>query len=202
MRVCVFTGHFFDTISLVLVTLISIDRYIATIHPYFYAASNKVLKTTITLLLIFTLMVLSFIMMTKWHDVLVSIETICILVILVFIVFMHIRINNTAKGIDESYRKRIGSRFQTTLPFSAQRKRAFSRFLFVASLYVNYIPYTITGLAFQLKNVDENILYVFPLWSYVIIDTKSLVNSALYIISLKRIRTQLVKTWKKMMNII
>jgi len=194
-RIFVFFGHYINVISISLVTLISIDRYLAILHPYVYsemiAIGNKVYKFTVivvsTVSLIF--IVISFVIQD--HTFLVAVELFYILLLLILNVVLYVKIQRSITQIDKNYRKRIGSKFKVALPTTNQRKGALSSFLFVASLYIHYIPYTMAGVAFQIESIDKDTLYALVIWAYIILETKAFINPMLYIVMLKSIRKKL-----------
>ena len=190
----IFMLNFFAIMSFFIVTLISVDKYLGILKPYFYQQHvdkwKKVYLQIIGCFSIFTIALIVVTLILKVKAVLIFGVIVLIISCLTLNITIYVIIYKEIKLLKTNYRKRVGSKHESATSLREQKRGALTSFLFVCSQYVCYSPHVMNSTITATKLYSLDITYAVSLWSYQFILFKSLFNPILSIISLKKLQAE------------
>ena len=190
----IFILHFFAIMSFFIVTLISVDKYIGILKPFFYQQHidkwKKVYLRIIGCFSIFTIALIVVTLILEVTAILIFGEIVLIISCLMLNITIYVIIYKEIKLLKTNYQKRVGSKYESTTSLREQKRGALTSFLFVCSQYVCYSPYVMNSIITATKLYSLDITYAVSLWSYQFVLFKSLFNPILSMISLKTLQAE------------
>ena len=192
--ISIFMLPFFAIMSFFIVTLISVDKYLGVLKPFFYQQHidkwKKVYLQIIGCFSIFTITLIVITVILELTQVLVFGEIVLIISCLMLNITIYVVIYKEIKLLKTNYQKRVGSKYESTTSLKEQKKGALTSFLFVCSQYLCYSPHVINSVITAEELYSLDITYAVSLWSYQFVLFKSLFNPILSIISLKKLQAE------------
>lgn len=195
--------HSTTNMSFIMVSIVSIDRYIAIYYPFYYEEKitvNSQRYIYISALLWVCLLVFVIICVLKGESVAVQTQELVIYIVSVLGgVVIHTKIYLTVRKINMSISS-IEMGYQTsTRKFEKQklynanreRKVALMTSFMLLSLVVFHLPYGVVGALWMVTPPNSNMsLSIMITWSFTFLSVKSLTNPLLYSYTMTNIRTK------------
>ena len=199
----VFSGYFIGWVDYLIITLITLDRYVSICKPYCYVkwSGNKHIYR-IVLFFISTGSLIAVSSMFVFGNFTLQATVLCfvILVILVVNIILYAKISQAINCMDKYYRKIVGKQFATRKVTSYEKKGQLINMMMLLTLAFSYCPYFLSQVVHFFGALEDDLGYALGIWGYAFIFMRSLVNPILYCISFVKFRNRCIQLLKTVFN--
>ena len=194
--VTVFSGYFIAWVDYLIITLITLDRYLSICKPYCYvkwSGTKHIYRIVLVFISIGSLIAVSSMFVFGNFTLQATVLGFVILVILVVNVILYAKISQTIKYMDKYYRKIVGKQFATRKVTSYEKKGQVINMMMLLTLAFSYCPYFLSQVVHFFGALEDDLGYALGIWGYAFIFIRSLVNPILYCISFAKFRNRCVQ---------
>ena len=136
-RITILSGYFVAWVNYLLVSLITLDRYMSMCQPYCYAkwsGNQHIFKIVLVLVFICSFIAVSSMFLFGNFTFQVIVLCFVILVILIVNITLYAKISQNIKCIDNYYSKLVGKQFATNKVTSLEKKGQFITWMMLLTL--------------------------------------------------------------------
>ena len=199
----VFSGYFIGWVDYLIITLITLDRYVSICKPYCYVkwSGNKHIYRTV-LFFISTGSLIAVSSMFVFGNFTLQATALCfvILVILVVNIILYAKIGQAINFMDKYYHKIVGKQFATRKVTSYEKKGQLINMMMLLTLVFSYCPYFLSQVVHFFGALEDDLGYALGIWGYAFIFMRSFVNPILYCISFVKFRNRCIQLLKTVFN--
>ena len=190
-RFTVFSGYFFAWLNYLIITFITLDRYMSICKPYCYvkwSGNQYIYKVIIVFVIMSSLIAASSKFLFENFSLITTVQCFVILIILVGNIMLYIKISQSIKNIDSYYKNLVGKKFATSKVTSFEKKGQFKNLMMLLTLAFSYCPYLLSQVLYFFGALEDDLGHALIIWGYVFVFIRSLVNPILYCISHAKFR--------------
>ena len=202
-RFTIVSGYFVAWVNYLLISLITLDRYMSICQPYRYvkwSGNQHIYKIVLVLVLISSLIAVSSMFLFGSFTFQVIVLCFVILVILIVNIILYAKISQNIKCIDNYYNKLVGKQFATNKVTSLEKKGQFINWMMLLTLAFSYCPYFLSQVLHFFGALDDGLDYALGKWGYALIFSRSLVNPILYCFSYTTFRKRCIQLLLRIFN--
>ena len=201
-RFKIVSGYFVAWVNFLLISLITLDRYMSICQPYRYvkwSGNQHRYKIVLILVLISRLIAVSSMFLFESFTFQVIVLCFVILVILIVNIILYAKISQNIKCIDNYYNKLVGKQIATNKVTSLEKKGQFINWMMLLTLAFSYCPYILSQVLHFFGALDD-LGYALGKWGYALIFSRSLVNPILYCFSYTTFRKRCIQLLLRIFN--
>ena len=187
----VFSGYFIAWLNYLIITFITIDRYMSICKPYCYVkwSGNQYMhKVVLVFVFMSSLIAVSSMFLFGNFTLIATVLCFVILVILIGNTMLYVKISQSIKSIDNYYKNLVGKQFATSKVTSFEKKGQFKNLMMLLTLAFSYCPYFLSQVVHFFGALEDDLGYALGIWGYAFIFIRSLANPLLYCISHAKFR--------------
>ena len=195
-KVTVFSGYFIGWIDYLIITLVTLDRYLSICKPYCYVkwSRNKhIYRIVLVFVSIGSLIAVSSMFVFGNFTLPATVLCFVVLFILVVNIILYANISLVIRCMDKYYRKIVGKQFATRKVTSYEKKGQLMNMMMLLTLALSYCPYFFSQVIHFFGALEDDLGYALGIWGYAFIFIRSLVNPILYYISFVKFRKRCVQ---------
>ena len=195
-RFTLFSGCFFGWLNYLIITFITLDRYMSICKPYCYVkwSGNQFIYKVITVFVIMSsLITASSKFLFGNFPLIITVQCFVGLIILLGNIMLCIKISQSIKNIDNYYKNLVGKKFSTSKVTSFEKKGQFKNLMMLLTLAFSYCPYFLSQVLHFFGALEDDLGDALLIWGYVFAFIRSLVNPILYCISHANFRKRCFK---------
>ena len=206
-RFTVFSGYFTSWLTYLMITLITLDRYMSICKPYHYVKWSRyqhMYKIVLASVFMGSLNLVSSMFLYGSFTLQAFVLSFVILLILMVNIILYVKIGQTIRCIDHYYTNLVGKQFATRKVTRPEKKGQFINLIMLLTLVISYCLYFLPQMPHFLGALDYDLGYALGIWGYAFVFVRAFVNPILYCISHVKFRkrsVQLLRTIFKMRKI-
>ena len=195
-RFTVFSGYFTSWLTYLMITLITLDRYMSICKPYHYvkwSGNQHMYKIVLVFVLTSSLILVSNMFLYGNFTFQAFVLSFVILLILIVNIILYVKIGQTIKSIDHYYTNLVGKQFATRKVTRPEKKGQFINLMMLLTLAISYCLYFLSQVPHFLGALEDDLGYALGIWGYAFVFVRALVNPILYCISHVKFRKRSVQ---------
>ena len=190
-RFTVFSGYFIAWLNYLIITFITLDRYMSICKPYCYVkwSGNQYLyKVVLVFVFMSSLIAVSSMFLFGNFTLIATVLCFVILLILIGNIVLYVKISQNIKSIDNYYKNLVGKQFASSKVTSFEKKGQFKNLMMLLTLAFSYCPYFLSQVVHFFGALEDDLGYALGIWGYAFIYIRSIANPFLYCISHAKFR--------------
>ena len=195
-RFTVFSGYIFAWVTYLIITVITLDRYMSIYKPYHYvkwSGKQHIYKIALVVVFMSSLITVGTMFLHGSFTLKAFVLSFVILLILIVNIILYVKIGQTIKCIDHYYTNLVGKQFATSQVTRPEKKGQFINLMMLLTLAISYCLYFLSQVPHFLGALEDDLGYALGIWGYVFVFARAFVNPILYCISHVKFRKRFVQ---------